>query len=388
MRSLCRLTCDEIFPVLFLWPPIPSPLLPGAIHSIAAAPSRGGWLSVAVSLVSRFFPVKNMRLVSAVVFFDSHLSMILSLGWGVVLRSFSDMFSVFCLSFLSGCEFGCGVSDLRMQDRTIALVGDSLGRQQFQSLMCMITGGRKDPRVKDVGKEYGFTKARKTVRPSGWAYRFQETNTTILYHWSASLCELEPLNVSDPATNYAMHLDRPANFLSKYLHRFDVLVLNTGHHWNREKFRANRWEMYVDGKKNTNTKLAAIGDAKNLTIHSVVKWLDSRLPHLPHLKAFLRTVSPRHFVNGEWNSGGSCGNTVPLAAGSEVSQDGSGDPVAEAAVRGTAVKLLGVTALSLLRDEGHISRYGIKASQGRHDCLHWCLPGVPDTWNEILYSQI
>ncbi|CAD5188212.1 protein trichome birefringence-like 14 isoform X1 [Musa acuminata AAA Group] len=276
----------------------------------------------------------------------------------------------------------------RMQNRTIALVGDSLGRQQFQSLMCMITGGRKNPRVKDVGKEYGFTKARNAIRPSGWAYRFPETNTTILYHWSASLCELEPLNVSDPATNYAMHLDRPANFLRKYLHRFDVLVLNTGHHWNREKFRANGWEMYVDGKKNTKAKLAAMGDAKNLTIHNVIKWLDSRLPHLPHLKAFLRASSPRHFVNGEWNSGGSCDNTVPLSVGSEVSQDGSGDPVAEAAVRGTEVKLLDITALSLLRDEGHISRYGIKASQGRHDCLHWCLPGVPDTWNEILYSQI
>ncbi|THU60831.1 hypothetical protein C4D60_Mb07t16890 [Musa balbisiana] len=276
----------------------------------------------------------------------------------------------------------------RMQNRTIALVGDSLGRQQFQSLMCMITGGRKNPRVKDVGKEYGFTKARDAVRPSGWAYRFPETNTTVLYHWSASLCELEPLNVSDPATNYAMHLDRPANFLRKYLHRFDVLVLNTGHHWNREKFRANRWEMFVHGKKNTNGKLAAIGDAKNLTIHSVIKWLDSRLPHLPHLKAFLRASSPRHFVNGEWNSGGSCDNTVPLSVGSEVSQDGSGDLVAEAAVRGTEVKLLDITALSLLRDEGHISRYGIKASRGRHDCLHWCLPGVPDTWNEILYSQI
>ncbi|URE19804.1 hypothetical protein MUK42_11547, partial [Musa troglodytarum] len=276
----------------------------------------------------------------------------------------------------------------RMQNRTIALVGDSLGRQQFQSLMCMITGGRKNPRVKDVGKEYGFTKARNAVRPSGWAYRFPDTNTTILYHWSASLCDLQPLNVSDPATNHAMHLDRPANFLRKYLHRFDVLVLNTGHHWNREKFRANRWEMYVDGKKNTNTKLAALGDAKNLTIHSVIKWLDSQLPHLPHLKAFLRTLSPRHFVNGEWNSGGSCDNTVPLSVGSEVSQDGSGDPVAEAAVRGTEVKLLDITALSLLRDEGHISRFGIKASQGRHDCLHWCLPGVPDTWNEILYSQI
>lgn len=22
------------------------------------------------------------------------------------------------------------------------------------------------------------------------------------------------------------------------------------------------------------------------------------------------------------------------------------------------------------------------------DCSHWCLPGVPDSWNEILYAQL
>jgi hypothetical protein len=22
------------------------------------------------------------------------------------------------------------------------------------------------------------------------------------------------------------------------------------------------------------------------------------------------------------------------------------------------------------------------------DCVHWCLPGVPDTWNELLYALL
>lgn len=41
--------------------------------------------------------------------------MILSLGWGVVLRLFSDALSVFCFSSLSWCEFGCGVGGLRYE---------------------------------------------------------------------------------------------------------------------------------------------------------------------------------------------------------------------------------------------------------------------------------
>eukprot|EP00268_Persea_americana_P015917 TRINITY_DN1751_c2_g3_i1.p1 TRINITY_DN1751_c2_g3~~TRINITY_DN1751_c2_g3_i1.p1 ORF type:complete len:475 (-),score=74.96 TRINITY_DN1751_c2_g3_i1:535-1959(-) len=276
----------------------------------------------------------------------------------------------------------------RMQDKTFALVGDSLGRQQFQSLMCMVTGGKDSPEVENVGWKYGLVKARGAIRPDGWAYLFPRTNTTILFYWSASLCLLEPLNTTDPATNYAMHLDRPVAFLQHYLHTFDVLVLNTGHHWNRGKFLANRWVMYVGGKPNKDKKLSMIMNARNFTVYSIAKWLDSQLPQHPRLKAFFRTLSPRHFFNGDWNTGGSCNNSIPLAGGDTVSQDESRDPVVAGAVKGTRVKLLDITALSQLRDEGHMSRYSIKATVGVQDCLHWCLPGIPDTWNDLLFAQL
>ncbi|KAL3625291.1 hypothetical protein CASFOL_030745 [Castilleja foliolosa] len=271
----------------------------------------------------------------------------------------------------------------RMQDKTLAFVGDSLGRQQFQSLMCMVTGGEERPDVLDVGYEYGLVKARGAVRPDGWAYRFPTTNTTILYYWSASLCDLEPI---DSSTNIAMHLDRPPSFLRRFLPKFHILVLNTGHHWNRGKLNANRWIMYVNGVPNRNRKTLDIAGAKNFTVYSIVKWVDSQLPLYPGLKAFLRSISPRHFFNGDWNTGGTCDDTTPR--GKEVVEDESSDPLAAGAVRGTNVKYLDITGLSELRDEGHISRYSIKATPGVQDCLHWCMPGIPDTWNEILFAQI
>ncbi|KAJ8629922.1 hypothetical protein MRB53_023245 [Persea americana] len=201
-----------------------------------------------------------------------------------------------------------------MQHKTVALVGDSLGRQQFQSLMCMVTGGKDSPEVVDVGSEYGLVKA--------------------------------------AATDYAMHLDRPPAFLQYYLHGFNVLVLNTGHHWNRGKLNVNRWVMYVGGEPIRDRKLGQIGNAKNFAVYSVIKW---------------------------------CDNTIPLARGDKVSQDES---VVAGAVKGTGVRLLDITALSQLKEEGHISQYSLKASNGVQDCLHWCLPGIPDKWNEILYAQL
>jgi hypothetical protein len=176
--------------------------------------------------------------------------------------------------------------------------------------------------------------------------------------------------------------------MRQFLHRFDVLVLNTGHHWNRGKLTANRWIMHVNGKPNEDKKTAEIANAKNLAIYSVVKWLDLQLVSHPRLKVFFRTLSPRHFFNGDWNTGGSCDNTIPLSNGSDVSQEGASDPVIEGALNGTKIKILDITPLSQLRDEAHMSRYTLRGTLNSSDCLHWCLPGIPDTWNELLVAQI
>jgi hypothetical protein len=59
----------------------------------------------------------------------------------------------------------------------------------------------------------------------------------------------------------------------------------------------------------------------------------------------------------------------------------------------TSVTILNITNLSGLRIDGHPSVYGRKAVVGLtassvQDCSHWCLPGVPDTWNELLFYHL
>ncbi|CAM0945473.1 unnamed protein product [Alopecurus aequalis] len=280
----------------------------------------------------------------------------------------------------------------RMKHKTLAFVGDSLGREQFQSMMCIATGGKPSPEVEDVGWKYGIVKASTPVTPGGSAYRFPGTNTTILFYWSPTLSELEPLikTKSSATTSYALHLDRPGDFLKTHLHSFDTLVLNAGHHWNRVKFRRNRWKLYEHGKPVRKRSLAAkhLSHARDIKLHNIARWVDSEIVHRPRMKVFLRTMSPVHFVNGDWNTGGRCDNTVPLSSGGEVSQDRSSDFTAESAVMGTRLKLLDITAISQLRSEGHISNHSVKAQRAIYDCLHWCLPGIPDMWNELLFAQM
>lgn len=49
------------------------------------------------------------------------------------------------------------------------------------------------------------------------------------------------------------------------------------------------------------------------------------------------------------------------------------------------VHLLDITTLSQLRKDAHPSSFnGFKAM----DCTHWCVAGLPDTWNQLLYTAL
>lgn len=54
------------------------------------------------------------------------------------------------------------------------------------------------------------------------------------------------------------------------------------------------------------------------------------------------------------------------------------------------MKMLNITAMAARRKDGHPSLYYLgtlsPAPLHRQDCSHWCLPGVPDMWNELLYA--
>jgi hypothetical protein len=63
------------------------------------------------------------------------------------------------------------------------------------------------------------------------------------------------------------------------------------------------------------------------------------------------------------------------------------------------VHLVDITALSEFRKDAHTSVHTLRQGklltpeqqadpQHYADCIHWCLPGLPDTWNHFLYTQI
>lgn len=54
----------------------------------------------------------------------------------------------------------------------------------------------------------------------------------------------------------------------------------------------------------------------------------------------------------------------------------------------TPVTFFNITGMSSYRVDGHPSIFGRSTSSRIQDCSHWCLPGVPDSWNEMLYYHL
>ncbi|KAM7472576.1 hypothetical protein LguiA_010759 [Lonicera macranthoides] len=107
-------------------------------------------------------------------------------------------------------------------------------------------------------------------------------------------------------------------------------------------------------------------------------------------KVFFQGISPVHYNGKEWNEAGvtNCGKETEPIKGSTYP---SGLPPASLVLKqvlGTIKKpiyLLDITTLSQLRKDAHPSSYN--AFKGM-DCTHWCVAGLPDTWNQLLYSAL
>lgn len=66
--------------------------------------------------------------------------------------------------------------------------------------------------------------------------------------------------------------------------------------------------------------------------------------------------------------------------------------------RGLKIDLLNITGLSEYRKDGHptiykkqwwpLTKEQLANPVNYADCTHWCLPGVPDVWNHLLYAYL
>lgn len=119
-----------------------------------------------------------------------------------------------------------------------------------------------------------------------------------------------------------------------------------------------------------------------------------------------RTATPDHFESGEWFSGGVCPKAEPVKEGEiefkglhsilrDIELEEFAKAEKKAQENGVNLKLLDLSKISLLRPDGHPGPYRFfypfasdKNATVQNDCLHWCLPGPIDSWNDVIMEMV
>ncbi|KAI9157149.1 hypothetical protein LWI28_017591 [Acer negundo] len=138
------------------------------------------------------------------------------------------------------------------------------------------------------------------------------------------------------------------------------------------------------------------------------KWVDKNIDP-KRTTIFFSSMSPFHDRSSDWNDPKAINcaeETTPIPNKSKHLNVGLNQQLFKIAEKVTQsmkmpVHFLNITTLSEYRKDAHPSFYAISEANANvslperkkdpktyADCIHWCLPGLPDTWNEFLYAKI
>ncbi|KAJ1258754.1 hypothetical protein BS78_10G099900 [Paspalum vaginatum] len=301
----------------------------------------------------------------------------------------------------SGCPlpaFDAGAFLSAVRGKHVAFIGDSMARNQAQSLICLLSAAspyRLLYRADDPHK-YNF-----------WRYAFPAHDVKVSFYWTPFLVRGRGKPEDDSVRYNYVHLDEPGDRWAADADTIDVAVLAAGHWVLNGAIYYNASE--VIGAHNAPPEFGnytRIGYAWPL--HMAYRTAVERLSSDGRPRTLvLATFSPSHFEGNPIDSPTACTKMEPYREGEKELEwifkevrDIVYDEAETARAKhgnGGAVRIevLDVTKLAGMRPDGHPSVY-MNRDPFKHgvqekmfsDCLHFCLPGPVDTFNEILLQLL
>ncbi|KAK1285504.1 hypothetical protein QJS10_CPB20g00288 [Acorus calamus] len=252
----------------------------------------------------------------------------------------------------------------KMRGKTIMFVGDSLGRNQWQSLICMLysSSAEAKPATQMIKGDPLST------------FKFLDYGVSLSFYRAPYLVDIDTIQ-----GKRILRLDDISANANSW-RGADVLSFNSGHWWTH-KGALQGWDYMKDGPSYYADMDRLVAFQRGLTTWS--NWVDANVDR-----------------TNEWSdpvSKNCYGETVPVTGlnYSGVYPDQMRVVLGVIKSMRNPANLLDITTLSELRKDGHPSIYSgdlnpsQKANPDRSaDCSHWCLPGLPDTWNQLFLTSL
>ncbi|XP_019158175.1 PREDICTED: protein trichome birefringence-like 33 [Ipomoea nil] len=278
-----------------------------------------------------------------------------------------------------------------LRGKRMMFVGDSLNRGQFVSMVCLLH------RI--------ITETAKSIKENGslTVFTAKNYNATIEFYWAPFLLESN----SDDAVIHRIE-DRVVrkgsiNKHGKHWKDVDIMVFNTYLWWiTGLEFKILQSGTIEDKEKDI--AMVSTEDAYRMAMKSMLRWVKKNMDP-KRTRVFFTSMSPSHEKGIDW--GGdldeNCYNQTTLIEDSNYwgsDNQKSIMQVIEDVFRKLKVPitLLNITQLSSYRRDAHTSIYKkqwvpltpeqIANRTSYADCVHWCMPGLQDTWNELLFTKL
>ncbi|XP_022844793.1 protein trichome birefringence-like 19 [Olea europaea var. sylvestris] len=273
-----------------------------------------------------------------------------------------------------------------VRGKTLAFVGDSLARNQMQSLVCLLASAANPVDVSTTTD----------TRFRRWLYT--EYNFTLAAFWSPHLVRTQDYGPEGyNASHLKLYLDEADEAWAKQTENVDIFTISASQWFFRPFIGYEKGQIvgcHMCSERNIRNFSTSYG--YKMAFRTAFRTFLS-LENYNNKLVFLRTFSPAHFENGDWDKGGSCERTKPFKKQEmklekyvldlymtqveefkEVQKEGE--------KKGLRFRLLDTTRAMVLRPDGHPNHYGHWPQENKTlaDCVHWCLPGPVDTWNEFL----
>ncbi|CAK9136706.1 unnamed protein product [Ilex paraguariensis] len=232
----------------------------------------------------------------------------------------------------------------------------------------------------------------------------KEYNATIDFYWAPLLVES---NSDDPSNHHVRDRIVRIEAIEKHARNWDdadILIFNSYLWWKVPKLK-----VLLGSFENSDGIYEEVEYLRcyKMALETWSDWLEDHVNHSKtHL--FWVSMSPHHSRSEDWGTPNNqkCINETQPISTQRFRGSGS-DPqmmhIVESAIRklktkGVKVQMLNITQLSDYRKDAHPSIYKklwrpltkeqLSNPLNYADCTHWCLPGVPDVWNELLYAYI
>ncbi|KAL8137385.1 hypothetical protein V2J09_003386 [Rumex salicifolius] len=279
-----------------------------------------------------------------------------------------------------------------LRGKRMLFVGDSLNRGQYVSLVCLLQSAIPDGGAKSMESSYD----------SLTVFRAKEYNATIEFYWAPFLLESNSDNAVSHRISDRMVRKGSIDTHGKHWKGADVIVFNTYLWWMTGlKMKVLKGSFKEEEEKEIME--IKTEDAYRMGLKSMLSWVQRNMD-LKKSRVFFTSMSPTHGKAIDWGGepNNNCYNETTMI--DDPNYWGSDSRKSIMRVIGQVfskskvpISFLNITQLSSYRKDAHTSIHKKQWSAltpeqlanpaSYADCVHWCMPGLQDTWNELLFAK-